>query len=64
MEVTETLSDGLKREFQIQVPAAGPYPSFYDRTGPPQIAIIVCSGKRTAPGFWTMRTIWYASPVA
>lgn len=47
---------------QIQVPAAGPYPSFYDRTGPPQIAIIVCSGVRAGPGDWLSRTIWFARP--
>jgi hypothetical protein len=47
---------------QIQVPAAGPYPSFYDRTGPSQIAIIVCSGVRAGPGDWLSRTIWFARP--
>lgn len=47
---------------QIQVPAQGEYTGFYDRTGPPQIAIIVCSGVRAGPGDWLSRTIWFASP--
>lgn len=47
---------------QIQVPAQGEYPNFYNRTGPPQIAIIVCSGVRAGPGNWLSRTIWFASP--
>lgn len=47
---------------QIQVPAAGPYPAYYDRTGPSQIAIIVCSGVRAGPGDWLSRTIWFARP--
>lgn len=47
---------------QIQVPAVGEYPNFYNRTGPPQIAIIVCSGVRAGPGDWLSRTIWFASP--
>lgn len=48
---------------QIQVPAEGEYPNFYNRTGPPQIAIIVCSGVRAGPGDWLSRTIWFASPI-
>jgi hypothetical protein len=36
---------------------------YFARTGPPQLAIVVCSGKRLGPGKWTHRTIWYASPV-
>ena len=47
---------------QIQAPAQGEYPNFYNRTGPPQIAIIVCSGVRAGPGDWLSRTIWFASP--
>ncbi|MGN6162288.1 MAG: class F sortase [Marmoricola sp.] len=47
---------------QIQVPAQSEYPGFYERTGPPQIAIIVCSGVRAGPGDWLSRTIWFASP--
>jgi len=47
---------------QVETPAEGPYPEFYNRTGPPQIAIIVCSGVRAGPGNWLSRTIWFASP--
>lgn len=47
---------------QVQVPAQGEYPNFYNRTGPSQIAIIVCSGIRAGPGDWLSRTIWFARP--
>lgn len=36
---------------------------YYDSDGEPQIAILVCSGKRLGPGRWTHRTIWYATPL-
>lgn len=36
---------------------------YFAKTGPPQLAIVVCSGKRLGPGKWTHRTIWYAAPV-
>jgi hypothetical protein len=36
---------------------------YYERTGPPQMAIIVCSPPRLGPGNWLHRTIWYASPM-
>ena len=36
---------------------------YYDTTGAPRLAILVCSGKRRGPGDWTHRTIWYAEPV-
>lgn len=36
---------------------------YYDTTGPPRLAILVCSGKRRGPGDWTHRTIWYATPI-
>jgi hypothetical protein len=35
---------------------------YYSTTGPPKLAIVVCSGKRLGPGNWTNRTIWYAKP--
>lgn len=44
------------------VKASTPVPAYYDTQGPPQLAILVCSGKRLGPGNWTHRTIWYASP--
>ncbi|KAA1417013.1 class F sortase [Nocardioides humilatus] len=47
---------------RIEVLATEGYPPYYDEDGPPQIAIIVCSGTRTGPGQWTHRTMWFASP--
>lgn len=47
---------------RIQVRAADGYPPYYDADGPPRVAIIVCSGRRTGPGQWTHRTIWFARP--
>lgn len=38
--------------------------AYYNTSGPPKLAIAVCSGKRLGPGNWTMRTIWFARPVA
>jgi hypothetical protein len=35
---------------------------YYNTTGKPKLAIVVCSGKRLGPGNWTRRTIWYAKP--
>jgi hypothetical protein len=37
---------------------------YYQREGPPQLALIVCSPPRLGPGNWLHRTIWYASPLA
>ncbi len=31
--------------------------------GPEQLVIVTCSGKRTSPGNWSRRTLWYAKPV-
>jgi hypothetical protein len=36
---------------------------YYEREGPPQLALIVCSPPRLGPGNWLHRTIWYASPM-
>ncbi len=36
---------------------------YYEKKGPPQIALIVCSPPRLGPGNWVNRTIWYASPI-
>jgi hypothetical protein len=49
---------------RVEVPADDDGKRYFAKTGAPQIALIVCSGKRVGPGDWTMRTIWYASPVA
>lgn len=48
---------------RVEVPALDPGIRYYDKKGQPQIAIVVCSGKRTGPGEWTKRTLWFASPV-
>jgi hypothetical protein len=48
---------------RVEVSAEDPGKRYYATTGKPQIALVVCSGRRLGPGRWTMRTIWYASPV-
>jgi len=48
---------------RIEVPVEEGYPPYYQEDGRPRVAIIVCSGTRTAPGHWTHRTIWFARPV-
>jgi hypothetical protein len=48
---------------RVEVPADDPGTRYYATAGRPQLAIVVCSGKRLGPGRWTMRTIWYAAPV-
>ena len=47
---------------RIQVREADGNVAYYVREGPPQLALLVCSGKRLGPGEWTHRTIWFASP--
>jgi hypothetical protein len=32
-------------------------------TGPPQVAIVVCSGRRLGPGNWLKRTVWFGTPI-
>lgn len=49
---------------RVEVPVTDKGIRYYATSGQPQIAIIVCSGKRVGPGRWTKRTMWYASPVA
>lgn len=49
---------------RVEVRAADGYPPYFDTDGPPQVAIVVCSGERTGPGEWTHRTLWFASPTA
>jgi hypothetical protein len=49
---------------RVEVLASNGLASYYDRTGPPQLAIVVCSGRRLGPGVWTKRTVWFASPRA
>jgi len=47
---------------RVEVAATASVPAYFATDGPPQLAIIVCSGIRRGPGDWTERTIWYASP--
>lgn len=49
---------------RVSVPAGASGHRYYDRTGRPQLAIVVCSGTRLGPGSWTRRTLWFASPVS
>jgi hypothetical protein len=49
---------------RIEVSADTLLPRYYTQDGPPQLAILACSGKRLGPGLWTKRTVWFASPVS
>jgi hypothetical protein len=46
----------------VIVASDGSY-EYYERAGPPQLALIVCSPPRLGPGNWLHRTIWYAAPL-
>lgn len=48
---------------RFQISGDRGYPPYFSTTGKPQLAILVCSGRRRGPGDWSHRTIWYASPV-
>src|SRR6476469_3104808 len=47
---------------RVEVLASRGLKRYYTRDGPPQLALVVCSGRRLGPGIWTKRTIWFASP--
>lgn len=47
---------------RVQVRADASLSGYYATTGPPRLAILVCSGIRRGPGDWSHRTIWYAEP--
>ncbi|MGN6253241.1 MAG: class F sortase [Marmoricola sp.] len=49
---------------QVEIRAEQPYDAYYATDGPPQLAIMVCSGGRRGPGDWANRMIWFASPEA
>jgi hypothetical protein len=49
---------------RVEVGANRDMPRYYAKAGPPQLAIVVCSGRRLGPGVWTKRTVWFASPAA
>ncbi len=46
-----------------QVRATDSLSGYYDTTGTPRLAILVCSGTRRGPGDWSHRTIWWAEPI-
>jgi hypothetical protein len=49
---------------RIEVTAEEGLARYYATDGPPQLALVVCSGRRLAPGVWEKRTVWFASPAA
>jgi hypothetical protein len=49
---------------QIQVSPRQALGRYYRTSGPPRLAIVVCSGRRLGPGVWEKRTIWFAAPQA
>lgn len=49
---------------ELQVLASKGLAAYYAKDGRPQLAIVVCSGRRLGPGQWEKRTIWFASPSA
>jgi hypothetical protein len=49
---------------RVEVLAERGLARYYDAEGPPQLAIVVCSGRRLGPGEWEKRTVWFASPAA
>lgn len=64
-------ADGQQSCYRVGDRVVTPFPNtpsdvvarYYNSTGQPQLAIIVCSGQRLGPGVWTRRTLWFASPV-
>lgn len=49
---------------RVEVLAERGLPRYYETDGPPQLAIVVCSGRRLGPGLWEKRTVWFATPAA
>ena len=47
---------------RVEVLAERGLPRYYATDGAPQLAIVVCSGRRLGPGEWEKRTVWFASP--
>jgi hypothetical protein len=47
---------------RVEVLAVRGLPRYYAMDGPPQVAIVVCSGRRLGPGMWEKRTVWFAAP--
>ena len=49
---------------RVEVLASRGLLRFYAKDGRPQLAIVVCSGRRLGPGVWEKRTVWFARPSA
>ena len=47
----------------VEVTKEAGYPGYGATDGPPQVVIVVCSGKRLGPGDWSHRTLFIARPV-
>ena len=47
---------------RVEVLASRGLLRFYSKDGRPQLAIVVCSGRRLGPGVWEKRTVWFARP--
>jgi len=61
-------ADGQKQCYRINVRREYPrdqvpWQRFFRTTGPPQVAIVVCSGRRLGPGNWLKRTVWFGTPI-
>ena len=58
--------DGARLCYRVtrrqQVRADASLSGYYDTSGDPRLAILVCSGTRRGPGDWSHRTIWWARP--
>jgi hypothetical protein len=49
---------------RVQVLASHGLPRYYRTHSRPQLALVVCSGRRLARGVWEKRTVWFARPKA
>ncbi|HUQ00375.1 MAG TPA: class F sortase [Aeromicrobium sp.] len=47
---------------RVQVDGYATYERFYLLDVKPELAFIVCSGKRLGPGNWNKRTVWWGTP--
>jgi hypothetical protein len=59
--------DGIRLCYEVservEVLATEGLARYYTLDGPPQLAMLACSGRRLGPGSWEKRTVWFASPV-
>ncbi len=60
--LTRTLCYRVTKEIEVSPREA--LRRYYSVSGPPRLAIVVCSGRRLGPGVWEKRTIWFARPQA